>query len=64
MTAKQSNRVDFASVQKAGKVQKQSRSELVENFITGIAMKYSCPHLVMPYSEEVISRPFVGENRF
>ena len=25
---------------------------------------YSCPSLVVPYSEELISRPFLGENRF
>ena len=26
--------------------------------------KYSCPSIVLPYTEEVISRTFLGENRF
>ena len=25
---------------------------------------YSCPNLVVPYTEELISRPFLDENRF
>ena len=28
------------------------------------AIRYSCPHLVWPYTEELFSRPFLDENRF
>ena len=33
-------------------------------FLSEINFTYSCPNLVVPYTEEIISRPFLDENRF
>ena len=43
------------------------RVSLGENEVHGdfmIAIIYSCPSLVVPFLEELISRPFLDENRF
>ena len=48
-----------AKVEKAKKtlVSAQSKKKIEKR-------KYSCPHLVWPYTEELFSRPFLDENRF